>query len=322
MKKINVDLFKDVKLLYVEDDLMTQEEVSYFLKKYVKELYVAKNGEEGLELFLNNKIDMVITDIQMPKMNGLEMSKRILEINPNMPIAITTAYSDADYLIKAIELGIDKYILKPLHLAELLAVIQKGLNLENETNKYYEEYIKFIIDSNPTFLFVLNSERIEFVNKTLLNLFGKEDIKTFSKQLETCKDLFQFENIQTNKNCIEYIIENPNEEYIVSLRNAQCETFSNRKFLVHYKYFESMNKSVFVFNEYNDYKLNKINNIAVDIINNNQTFLDSNILDGLYDIVNLTKKRWHEKFKYKNKINYNFYCNQNSSFSVYSLYFL
>lgn len=290
MKKINVDLFKDVKLLYVEDDLMTQEEVSYFLKKYVKELYVAKNGEEGLELFLNNKIDMVITDIQMPKMNGLEMSKRILEINPNMPIAITTAYSDADYLIKAIELGIDKYILKPLHLAELLAVIQKGLNLENETNKYYEEYIKFIIDSNPTFLFVLNSERIEFVNKTLLNLFGKEDIKTFSKQLETCKDLFQFENIQTDKNCIEYIIENPNEEYIVSLINAQCETFSNRKFLVHYKYFESMNKSVFVFNEFNDYKLNKINNIAVDIINNNETFLDSNILNGLYDIVNLTKK--------------------------------
>lgn len=292
MKKINVDLFKDVKLLYVEDDLMTQEEVSYFLKKYVNELYVAKNGEEGLELFLNNKIDMIITDIQMPKMNGLEMSRRILEINPNMPIAITTAYSDADYLIKAIELGIDKYILKPLHLAELLAVIQKGLNLENETNKYYEEYIKFIIDSNPTFLFVLNSERIEFVNKTLLNLLGKEDIKSFSKQLETCKDLFQFENINTDKNCIEYIIENPNQEYVVSLRNGECETFSNRKFLVHYKYFENMNKSVFVFVDKNEENLKKINHLTSELIqklqDNDLSFV---IQKELEEILKLTMAR-------------------------------
>ena len=187
MKKINVDLFKDVRLLYVEDDLMTQEEVSYFLKKYVKELHVAKNGQEGINVFIQNKIDMIITDIQMPKMNGLEMSKKILEINPEIPIAITTAYSDSEYLMQAIELGIDKYILKPLHLGELLAVIQKGLHLECETSKYYEEYIKFIIDSNPTFMFILNAKEIEYVNETLLNLMGKDDVKSFSNSYQRVK---------------------------------------------------------------------------------------------------------------------------------------
>lgn len=290
MKKINVDLFKDVRLLYVEDDLMTQEEVSYFLKKYVKELHVAKNGQEGINIFLQNKIDMIITDIQMPKMNGLEMSKKILEINPEIPIAITTAYSDSEYLMQAIELGIDKYILKPLHLGELLAVIQKGLHLECETSKYYEEYIKFIIDSNPTFMFILNAKEIEYVNETLLNLMGKDDVKSFSKQLSTCKDLFKLENIDTNKNCIEYIMENPNQEYIVSLKTKECETFSNRKFLVHYKYFEIMNKSVFVFNEISDQRLNKIKDIAINLITNNELYLEQNIKDGLNQIVNLAKK--------------------------------
>lgn len=82
MKTFDKDSFRNITLLYVEDDEMTLEEISFFLKKYVKKLIVAKNGEEGLELFKEHNPDMVITDIQMPIMNGLEMSKKILEINP------------------------------------------------------------------------------------------------------------------------------------------------------------------------------------------------------------------------------------------------
>ncbi|MCG3678038.1 response regulator [Aliarcobacter butzleri] len=135
MKKINLHLFKHIKLLYVEDDLMTQEEVSFFLQKYLGELYLAKNGEEAINIFLKNKIDMIITDIQMPKMNGLEMSKRILEINPKIPIIITTAYNDCEYLKQAMDLGIDKYISKPFNLETLLTMIEKSLPLEHELKK-------------------------------------------------------------------------------------------------------------------------------------------------------------------------------------------
>ena len=125
MKKINKEVFKNLRILYVEDDLSTQEEISYFLKKYVGTLYVASNGEEGLKLFKKHNPDMVITDIQMPKMNGLIMSKNILEINPHVPIAVTTAFNDSEYILAAIKLGIDKYILKPLDMLEILVIIQK-----------------------------------------------------------------------------------------------------------------------------------------------------------------------------------------------------
>ena len=156
-KKFDKELFKDVTLLYVEDDIMTLEEISFFLKKYVKNLIIAKNGQEGLELFKKYKPDMVITDIQMPVMNGLEMSERIFEIAPDTPIAITTAFSDGNYIMKAIELGIDKYIIKPINMLEILAVIQKSLNLTSSSkDDHYEEYIQFILDSNPTFMFIMH----------------------------------------------------------------------------------------------------------------------------------------------------------------------
>lgn len=129
MRVYDKELFKNITLLYVEDDLMTQEEVSFFLKRYVKELYVANNGVEGLELFKKHNPDMVITDIQMPIKNGLVMAEEIYKINPAVPIAVTTAYSDSEYLMNAIELGIDKYIIKPINMIEILAVIQKSLNL-------------------------------------------------------------------------------------------------------------------------------------------------------------------------------------------------
>ena len=286
MKKINKDLFKDIRLLYVEDDLMTQEEISFFLKKYVKELIVAKNGEEGLALFLEHNPDMIITDIQMPKMNGLEMSKKILEINPNIPIAITTAYSDSEYLMKAIELGIDKYILKPLHLSELLAVIQKGLHLECEASKYYEEYINFIIDTNPTFMFILHSNEIEYMNKKFLELLGVDSLSTLNKEFENCKELFKFENIETNKNYIDYIMENPNQDFVVSLKNKECEYLYNRKFCVNYKHFESVNKSIFVFTEFDNSKLNKIKEITLQLVKND-AILDKEILNSLNQILNL-----------------------------------
>lgn len=123
MRKINKELFENISLLYVEDDLMTSQEVTFFLKKYIKNLYVAKNGEEGLELFKKHNPDMIITDVQMPVMNGLAMSEEILKISPTTPIALTTAFSESRYILKAIELGIDKYILKPINIKEILIII-------------------------------------------------------------------------------------------------------------------------------------------------------------------------------------------------------
>lgn len=289
--QINKELLKNITLLYVEDDEMTLEEISYFLSKYVKKLIVAKNGIEGLELFKEHKPDMIISDIQMPKMDGLEMSRKILEIDSEVPIALTTAYSDGEYIMESIEMGIDKYILKPVNLSEILIVIQKSLNLISSKNEYYEEYIQFILDSNNTFMFIVNSDKIEYVNENLTNLLNKDNIEILDKNFEKYKTLFELEDIQTEDNYVDYIMKNPENEYVVTFNKYDCKNFYNRKFNVKYKYFKSMDKSVFVFTELETSKLKVINEISSELINNLDECKNKNLLiDNLNKIIKLTSK--------------------------------
>src|SRR3989339_496108 len=84
------------------------------LRILFKEVYVACDGFEGLGIFQKRHYDLIITDIQMPNMNGLDMVQHIRITHPGIPIIITTAFSDQDYFIRSIDLKIDKYLLKPI----------------------------------------------------------------------------------------------------------------------------------------------------------------------------------------------------------------
>jgi len=101
-------------ILYVEDEETTQELIADILKESCKELFVASDGKEGLTLYKNKKPDIVLSDIAMPNMDGLEMSEAIKQINPEQPIALFTAFSQSSYLKKAAQIGVATYILKPL----------------------------------------------------------------------------------------------------------------------------------------------------------------------------------------------------------------
>lgn len=286
MKTFDKDSFRNITLLYVEDDEMTLEEISFFLKKYVKKLIVAKNGEEGLELFKEHNPDMVITDIQMPIMNGLEMSKKILEINPSIPIAVTTAYSDSEYLINAIEIGIDKYLLKPINMMDVLAVMHKSLQLNYIDSSAHQEYVQFILDENPTFMIIMNSNKVEYINKSLLKLLGYDDLSSFNEQISDCKELFEFNDLKVEDNYIDYIVNHPNDKFLVALKNANSEIYYDRKFYISYKHFENMNKSIFLFIEEISSKAEEINEILEDLIKN---IKDNVLVDKINKIYQLTK---------------------------------
>jgi len=107
------------KILYIEDEKTVQEELSEVLENYCAQLLVADDGFQGLKLYKEHLPDIVITDIKMPQMDGIEMSKKIREICEEAPIIFTTAFSDIEYFQEAIELQVDGYILKPITLDSL-----------------------------------------------------------------------------------------------------------------------------------------------------------------------------------------------------------
>lgn len=119
--------FKSQTVLYVEDDQAIVDAFTKILRKVFGNVLVAYNGEEGLELYKEHQSDInfVITDIKMPKMDGLDMSELIKQINPDVPCILTTAHGEYDYFLKADQIGIYRYIQKPLNINDLLKALDE-----------------------------------------------------------------------------------------------------------------------------------------------------------------------------------------------------
>jgi len=139
------NLLKNVKILYVEDDALLRRYLTVFLKTQTDNLYLAEDGTQGYELFLKHKPDLIITDIQMPEMDGLTMSEKIKSKDKNIPIIVTTAFNEEEYLIKSIHLKIDYYVKKPIVISELEETLSKISKIIS--NKKEIEIKNSILDS-------------------------------------------------------------------------------------------------------------------------------------------------------------------------------
>ncbi len=128
-----------ISVLYVEDQPDIQEEFVDILSLFVDEVFVAANGEEGLRAYNEKLPDIIITDIQMPIMSGLQMIQKIREDNKDIPVVVTTAFNENKYLLEAIALGVEHYLLKPVmidQLQERLEMIKKRLMQQRELDVY------------------------------------------------------------------------------------------------------------------------------------------------------------------------------------------
>ena len=106
-------------LLYAEDEPETRQTLSRLLEKFFYKVVAVENGALGLQEFKNGDFDIVITDIEMPKMNGLDMIAQIKKIDPDILTAVTTAYNDEEYFLKSIDISVDKYLVKPINTTKL-----------------------------------------------------------------------------------------------------------------------------------------------------------------------------------------------------------
>jgi signal transduction histidine kinase len=120
-----------ISLLYVEDEPATRELICEIIGRRYPDLrlLVAVNGEEGIQTFKVNRPEIVLTDINMPIVNGLRMAEEIKSLSPATEIIALTAHSNSEHLLKAIEIGISHYILKPIDIEQIFRVIDKSLDL-------------------------------------------------------------------------------------------------------------------------------------------------------------------------------------------------
>jgi DNA-binding response OmpR family regulator len=178
-------LLKELKILFVEDEVNISKLLKDAIAEYFFSFTVASNGEEGLKKFKKVKPDIVITDIMMPKLDGLEMTKKIKEVDENIPIIVLSAFSDKDKLLKAIDIGITKYFIKPFDPEEVLEYLTF---LAKKLNKHR------IICLNKHFNFDNNTQNL-FEDDTLVNITKREK-KFISLLIENKKDIVNAQMIK------------------------------------------------------------------------------------------------------------------------------
>ena len=135
---MNFELLKTFTILYVEDEKYLRRDIYENILPFVKKIIIAVDGKDGLEKFMDNRgsIDLIVSDILMPNMNGIEMNDEIRKLDLEIPIIYTTAFNDSDFMKKTITQSVTEYILKPIDIELLLKGIQKAsFKIENERLK-------------------------------------------------------------------------------------------------------------------------------------------------------------------------------------------
>ncbi|MDQ1340541.1 MAG: hypothetical protein QG567_1698, partial [Campylobacterota bacterium] len=192
MENQNKNQLKSLKLLYVEDDEKTRQILEELLLRITDNLIVRTNGEEGLEAYKEHMPDIVISDIRMPIMNGLDMVKKIKEINKNAAIVFISAFKDPALVVKVVELDVKRFLFKPVRLKELKEIlfsIAKDINaqreivqkeIEIEQEKKLTE--KILNTQNSIVLLTTKNDEIVKANNRFFEFFPFDSLDDFKKK--------------------------------------------------------------------------------------------------------------------------------------------
>lgn len=123
------DFTKELSLIYVEDNAHVRKVHKEVFDEFFNVVDVAGNGQVGLDMYMNNGYDLVISDINLPKMNGLQMISEIVKVNPDQPVIVMSAYSEVEYMSTLQSLNVRFFLKKPVETKRLLTTICQSVGL-------------------------------------------------------------------------------------------------------------------------------------------------------------------------------------------------
>lgn len=129
---------KPLHLLVVEDDEEMRRATVAFLDTFFDNIHCANNGQEALEILAEGEIDLILTDINMPKMNGLELISTLREMNSDLPIMILSAHTESSYFLESIKYSVDGYLVKPFDIEQFFVLLQKIVKRLGEKKELLE----------------------------------------------------------------------------------------------------------------------------------------------------------------------------------------
>ncbi|ARU48262.1 response regulator transcription factor [Sulfurospirillum diekertiae] len=159
-------VLKNKRILFAEDDLTTRIQLTNTLKMLFGKVYCAKDGEEAYNLYEDEQPDIILTDVQMPKKDGIKLTRQIRQIDYTLPIVILTSFDDRNLLLSAANLAIDGYLIKPIEFTVLVKTLSQALKRTQKEN---------LIRLNESLVF--NYDTKEFYHHNKLKVLGSKELE-------------------------------------------------------------------------------------------------------------------------------------------------
>ena len=221
---------KHFTLLYVDDNITLLDKAATLLRKFFHQVDIAKNGEIALEKFKQTPYPLLITDIKMPKMDGIAFIKEIKKIAPETKVIVISAFDDKEFLRQGIELGIFRFLTKPVDVNELVETLLEVLLeiQEKEKKELFQTQLQHMINYQSSMVLMLHNEKPVMANKIFLDFFEIEAIEEFEKKYgDICSQFLHKDN-----ECLEELQSNEQKLFQVQLKNSKKE---ERDFLLKYQ---------------------------------------------------------------------------------------
>ena len=237
-------------ILYVEDEDNIQGSIKEILEHIFSNVLVASNGIEGIELSKTHHIDIILSDINMPKCNGLDMIEKIKHTYPQIPTILLTGYENSDFLMRSINLGVNKYLIKPIQKKQFFEALEDCLYIISSRKKYKKEQLG--LSKNIKMIAIAKlldnithqwRQSLSIISTSVGAILLNEDSKVKDKEIQSL--LYNVDdNIKDMDKLLEGIFLNFEKEY--KPENIQINSLINETILSFHKDIQDLNIDVFI----------------------------------------------------------------------------
>ena len=232
------ELAKHFSILYVEDNESLRKNATKLFKKFFSHVDVAEDGEKGLSLFKENRYPIVVSDIKMPHMDGMELTNHIHKIKPQTKVIIMSAFDDKELLLEGIKLGVFRFLKKPVNVSELSSVLTEAiLEIKHEQHEsLFQMHLKNIFEYQSSMVVLLIEGSVVLANDIFLDFFGYESVLECKQSLLLLGDKFLEHNgflyESDGVNPLERVKNNPDKLFNVKMKDIKGKI---RHFIIKYK---------------------------------------------------------------------------------------
>lgn len=218
---------KGINILYVDDNESLRNNVTKLLKKFFAKVYVGKDGADALEVFKKHHPHIVITDIKMPKMDGIAFAKKVKHIRPDCKLIFMSAFDDKEYLYESIAVGAYSFLKKPVNVTKLTGTLLgavKDLKHDHRVKLFYTQ-LKNIFNYQSSMVMMINGEKITIANQVFLDFFDVSDIEEFEEQYKgvgsLCLEHDGFLYNHDDVDCLNVLQEEAGKLHHIKIKNAK-----------------------------------------------------------------------------------------------------